>query len=268
MLTISRDLLLKMLLPLLVLFGTCWLAWNYYDVRYFIEWATIAEKYGVIGIYSQADKCGYMPLSPILFVASYELAKTASQMFTNILPALSEVNYYRLIIKMPLLISIVLVGYIMYRNDGWNVAKWWFYGVPVWVVLWTYQFDPIMLLFMLIGTYSLIKREYFKAGLWLGIGAAFKYIPALIIPFGVKIAGNRREKILLLLGFLIPVLIVTLPFLVFDISGFFNQAFGFHMNRYPQMLSIFNIPQLLGGFEMSPLELKIITLIWLSLIHI
>lgn len=245
---------LKIVVPSILLATTTWIAWNYYDIRYFIQWVNVAEREGILKIYSETPKCGYMPLAPLLFIVSYLIAKNIITLAPLVMKSILSFDYLIFIVKIPLLVATVATGYILYRREGWSVAKWWFYGIPVWLVAFTYQFDPIMVFFMLLGVYCLIDGRYRLGGVFIGIGAAFKFIPLLVVPLGYRVLKGNRERIEYTFFVILPILVTSLPFLLFDVRAFISKVFGFHISRYPQMLSIFNIPQLLTNYNLAGLE--------------
>ncbi len=255
----------KIIVPSILLAVTTWIAWNYYDVHHFIQWVKVAEKEGILRLYSEAPKCGYMPLAPLLFIISYLIAKNIIMLAPLVVKSILSFDYLIFIVKIPLLMATVATGYLLYKREGWEIAKWWFYGIPVWLVAFTYQFDPIMVFFMLLGIYCLIDGRYRLGGIFIGIGAAFKFIPLLVMPLGYRIIRDNKKKIEYTLCTLLPIAIVSLPFVLFDMRAFINKVLGFHINRYPQMLSVFNIPQLLMYYNLNLAGLEWLNMIWLPL---
>ena len=256
---------IKIVVPSVLLVLTTWIAWNYYDVYHFIQWVRVAEREGILRLYSEAPKCGYMPLAPLLFIISYLIAKNIITLAPLVIKSILSFDYLIFIVKIPLLVATVATGYLLYKREGWEIAKWWFYGIPVWLVAFTYQFDPIMVFFMLLGIYCLIDGRYRLSGIFMGIGAAFKFIPLLVMPLGYRIIKNNRERIEYTMYTLLPIAIVSLPFVLFDMRSFVNKVFGFHINRYPQMLSIFNIPQLLTHYNISLTGMEWLNTLWFPL---
>ncbi len=119
-------------------------SWNIYDIRYFEEWVTIANKYNVLYIYKYATKAAYPPIPIIMFVSLYNLATFLGGEEFN--PALA-----RFLTKLPLIISFVLIGYILYRCYGWKTARWWYLSYASYSTIFSYQFDLLVALFLLLS---------------------------------------------------------------------------------------------------------------------
>ena len=233
-------------LAILLLIASSWIAWNYYDISVFLEWAKIAESKNVLRIYSDARKAGYMPLAPIVFIATYIIAKGIFEALVQIASIIGAyyLDFMKLFMRIPLLLAIIAAGFLLYKREGWSVAKWWFFGIPVWIVYLAYQFDPLMVLFMVWGAYLFVEKKYYASGILWGIGTALKFVPILFVPLAFKVIGDKRVFMKFLISFLIPVTIISLPFLLFNPVLMVKKVLEFHASRYPQMLSIFNIPML------------------------
>lgn len=254
-------------LAIILFIVTSWVAWNYYDISVFLEWTRIAENKNILKIYSDSKKAGYMPLAPIVFIATYMISKAILSAIVNIINIASSsfyIDFMKLSMRIPLLVSIVLTGLILYKKEGWNVAKWWIFGIPVWIVYLAYQFDPLMVLFMVIGAYFIVEKKYKATGFFWGLGAALKFVPILLLPLAFKVIGNNRKNIIKFLSFFtIPVVFISLPFLLFNPVIMVKKVLEFHASRYPQMLSIFNIPMLLTNYGFS--YANILSWIWIPI---
>ncbi len=254
-------------LAIVLLITTSWIAWNYYDIKVFMEWAKIAENKNILRIYSDARKAGYMPLVPIVFILTYMISNALITFLINLANIASSTFYIdsmRLLMRIPLTFSIVLTGYILYRNEGWKVAKWWIFGIPVWIVYLAYQFDPLMVLFMVLGAYSFVKKKYERAGLFWGLGTALKFVPVILIPLVFKVLkGNRNQLMRFLLFFMLPVITISLPFLLYSPVLMIKKVFEFHASRYPQMLSIFNVPMLISNYKFE--YANMLSWVWIPL---
>ncbi len=242
-------------LAIILLIASSWVAWNYYDISVFLEWAKIAESKNVLRIYSDAKKAGYMPLAPIVFIATYIIAKGIFEVLVQMISIVSVyyLDFMKLFMRIPLLVTIVATGYLLYKREGWNIAKWWFYGIPVWIVYLAYQFDPLMVFFMIWGAYLFVEKKYRASGFLWGIGTALKFVPLLFIPLAYRVIKDRKVFVRFLIYFSIPVIAISLPFLLLNPVLMVKKVLEFHASRYPQMLSIFNVPMLLTNhsFEYS-----------------
>ncbi len=223
--------------------------WNYYDIAVFIEWVKVAITTSPLYIYVYAVKCGYMPLAPLTFIAFTVLGLNILTLLYNVLPPEIQLQIFRLLVKLPLFISIYLVSYILYKREGWKIAREWLIGIPVFIIISTYQFDPLMVLTLLLGAYALLDKRYKLAGIYWALSTAIKYIPIILIPIIAKDLRRKGKLKEFLTTFALVLLAITLPFMIINPSAFIKNALGFHAFRPPQMLSIFNVPYLLSRFD-------------------
>ncbi|OYT60193.1 MAG: hypothetical protein B6U75_02290 [Desulfurococcales archaeon ex4484_217_1] len=252
---------------IVMLIVTSWIAWNYYDIKVFMEWAKIAENKNILSIYSDARKAGYMPLVPIVFILTYIISKALIAFIINLANIASStfyIDFMKLLMRIPLMLAIALTGYILYKKEGWKVAKWWIFGIPVWIVYLAYQFDPLMVLFMVLGAYSFVERKYDKAGLFWGLGTALKFVPIILVPLAFKVLRHRRKELgKFLLFFITPIIAISLPFLIYNPVLMIKKVLEFHASRYPQMLSLFNVPMLISNYEFA--YANILSWIWIPI---
>jgi len=218
----------------LIILGTAVSGWNWYDVQWFIKWA----QYGLLHVY-YAPKCAYFPLAPITFVLLYKSAIYIVNTFH-----LSKPIYLtRLLTKLPMIISALLIAYILYRRVGPSVAILWMFTLPTYSNIWALQFDIITALFLLLTVLLEWRGRSFLAGICLGIATLYKqavlvaYIPYLFY----SIVRKRFRKLLLFTtGFIGTVAIFVIPYLIVSPKMFIQKAILFHAKRFPQDLSIWN----------------------------
>jgi len=252
---------------IVMLIVTSWIAWNYYDIKVFMEWAKIAENENILRIYSDARKAGYMPLVPIVFILTYMISKALIVFIINLANIASSTFYIdsmKILMRIPLMLAIALTGYILYKKEGWKVAKWWIFGIPVWIVYLAYQFDPLMVLFMVLGAYSFVEKKYDRAGLFWGLGTALKFVPIILVPLAFKVLRHRKRELgKFLLFFVTPIVTISLPFLMYNPVLMIKKVLEFHASRYPQMLSLFNVPMLISNYEFA--YANILSWIWIPI---
>ncbi len=250
------------------------LVWNYYDISIFLNWVKIYNELGILNLYTmykynESYRVVYLPLAPITFIAFYSIGQQTANTLMNLTSTtlsanLSEqlkVTLIRGFSKIPLLIMVYATAYLIYKKEkNTEMVKWWFYNIPLILAVATYQFDPIMVFFLLLGTYLIVEDKVTFAGIAWGIGSAIKHVPAVLLPTVYMYFRNWRKFGKFLLTFTLVVTIISLPFLIADPVGFINNALGFHSNRPPQYLSIFNIPVLITNRNTYIVEL--ITKIW------
>ncbi len=249
------------------------IVWNYYDVTIFTNWVKIYNEIGLLNLYTmyrynESYRVVYFPLAPLTFIAFYNLGETTVEALVNTtsmnasstqLEAITT-TLLRVISKIPLILSVYLTAYILYRKEGSEVTRWWFYSIPLIIAVATYQFDPVMILFLLAGSYWIAEKKWVKAGVAWGFGTAIKYVPIILIPVAFMASEKRKDFVKFLTAFIGVVLLVTLPFLLIDPEGFYMNVFEFHSDRPPQYLSIFNIPVLLSNRD--PFITHIVTQVW------
>ena len=249
------------------------IVWNYYDVTIFTNWVKIYNEIGLLNLYTmyrynESYRVVYFPLAPLTFIAFYNLGETTVETLVNTTGINTSstqlevitTTLLRIISKLPLILSVYLTAYILYRKEGSEVTRWWFYSIPLIIAVATYQFDPVMILFLLAGSYWIAEKKWFKAGIAWGLGTAIKYVPIILIPIAFMASEKKKDFTKFIITFIGVVLLVTLPFLLIDPEGFYMNVFEFHSDRPPQYLSIFNIPVLLSNRD--PVITHMVTQIW------
>lgn len=233
--------------------------WNYYDVRYFIEWANVAWKHDVLHIYQFCDKVAYPPIPVLLFVGLYTLAVTLGD---NTILTL-------LVIKIPLIIAFNLIYVLLVKRDSLTAGKLWLISYASYATIFGYQFDLIMVLLLLLVYLEIInpKGSPWKAGLWMALAILVKHGIALLgfIPLLIYLKNKdyRSARNYLIAGFTTG-LLLTAPFLVIAPYSFIHKILLFHENRYPQDLSLWAIPLYVANYDYTRLPHEI-TWIWLPI---
>jgi len=263
-----RRLWIELIIATMLLLLAVILVWNYYDIFIFTNWVRVVQELGLLKLYAMyrhniSYRVVYFPLAPLTFIASYSLGETVSKIVVSsklIMTMTSEqiealkITILRIFSKLPLLLSAYLTAYILYRREGWEVTRWWLYNIPLFVTIATYQFDPIMVLFLLLGTYYIAENKWIKAGIAWGLGTAIKYIPLPLIPIAYLASRNKRNFIQFLVSLIITVSVIAVPFMIANPQDFLNNILEFHSNRPPQYLSIFNIPVLLSNRDVNVVD--------------
>jgi uncharacterized membrane protein len=197
----------------------------------------------------------YPPLWAIFCAASTLLYNLTTNVFVQYLTIKIP------IITADILISIV-VGQIVYSLTGSEKkaqsALILYLFNPVTIIIssvWG-MFDAIPSLFALLSTVFLLRSEYLKSGLILGLGIAFKgFFPAMLLPFFLfsiwEKEKNRSVATKYLLSSILIPIASSIPFL-FAESGVYISSYLFHLNRLPRNLTYwFSISALLGGEQVS-----------------
>ena len=223
--------------------------WNFYDVRYFIKWSEYIARYGLLRVYSipdEAYKVAYPPLPVILFAFHHTIASWTT----------NDVSLWRLIDKLPLLVSFNLVYFILYKKYGKFPALLWIINLLIYIVIHTYQFDLLVSLFILLGLTCIREKKYGLYGVYHTLAALVKPVVGivLVIPLVELLKKkNNRELLKYLVAVLVTGLSITLPFFLVDPYSFIKRVVLFHGKRPPQQLSIWAIPVYLVKYDLAKL---------------
>ncbi|RLG89423.1 MAG: hypothetical protein DRO15_00415 [Thermoprotei archaeon] len=268
MVLLMRRLWIELAIATVLLLLAVIFVWNYYDIFIFMNWVRTVQELGLFKLYAMyryniSYRVVYFPLAPLTFIGSYSLGETVSKIIVSskliitMTPEQIEalkVTILRIFSKLPLLLSAYLIAYILYKREGWEVTRWWLYNIPLFVTIATYQFDPIMVFFLLLGSYYIAENKWIRAGIAWGLGAAIKYIPLPLVPIAYLASRNRHNFIRFLASLAITVGLIATPFMIVNPQDFLNNILEFHGNRPPQYLSIFNIPVLLSNRDVNVVD--------------
>ncbi|NPA71162.1 MAG: DUF2029 domain-containing protein [Crenarchaeota archaeon] len=229
---------------ILILLGTAVSGWNWYDVQWFIRWT----HYDLLHVYF-AEKCAYFPLAPITFVLLYKFATYIAYTYHLYEP----IYFIRFVTKLPMIISAALIAYILYRESRPSVAILWMFTLPTYSNIWALQFDIITALFLLLMVLLEKRGKSLLAGVCLAVAALYKQaVIVAYIPYLIYMIVRRRFRRLALfsLGFFTVLFGVLTPYLLVSYREFIEKAILFHADRFPQDLSIWNIPQILTNYKL------------------
>ncbi|ABN69618.1 hypothetical protein Smar_0510 [Staphylothermus marinus F1] len=257
-LTYQNGLLLLLLINILLL-STAIFSWNYYDVRYFLEWADVVRDHGILFVYKYARKVAYPPIAVLTFVLPHLLATS----ITTSLPII------RLIDKLPLIIAFNLIFIFLRNKHGLKTAYYWLANAVPYLVILVYQFDLLPALFILLAAYELAKpsRNPVKVAVYLALAILYKQILIFLalIPLIIYYKEKRFTdlKKYVVTGIAVAS-IVILPFFVVDPYAFIYKVLIYHSQRYPQELSLWAIPLYLYNYDYTRLP-SWITVTWLPI---
>lgn len=239
----SLFIVIQILLLYLIISG-----WNYYDVRYFIKWY---EEYVATGrlleVYTVSPplKVAYPPLAILIF--SFFHALVASFFPTDIIA-------WRIIDKLPLLISFNIVYFILYRKYGNLASILWLFNFVAYSVIHSYQFDLIVSLFILMAIISIGKEDYEKYGIYTTLATLIKHTLGILLLLPIiellQLKDHRRLSRYLAVIFTIGFVFIF-PFFIVDPVSFIDKVLLFHAKRPPQQLSIWAIPAYLAKYDLS-----------------
>lgn len=156
---------------------------------------------------------------------------------------------YLFLMKVPYLIFdlgllILLIKFFNNKNIVNKAALyWWLNPISIYLIYLWGQFDIIPAFFTLLSFYLATKKRPLKSALFLGIAAAYKNYPLLLLPI-LALSGHKNFKSItktILVG-LTPYVVTVLPFLS---SKFFRDTVI--ASRHSQKLMDFLIS--IGGHE-------------------
>ncbi|WFO75678.1 DUF2029 domain-containing protein [Desulfurococcaceae archaeon MEX13E-LK6-19] len=234
------------LIILLIIASTSWLI---YDVGYFIKWDEVFRKKGLLYIYAYSSPCpeykvAYPPMAVLLFIFFYELGL----MFSD-----ASLVLLRLIVKIPLIISFIMIAYYLYRYYGWNTSKWFLVTIAAYGTVLSYQFDLVVALGLMASFILLYKKKsLFLSGMVFTFAILIKPLPAVLAPlymydsYKIKKIRGVAEFLLGCIAIGIP---IVMPFLYFSPENFIAHVITFHSNRIPQELSLYALPLYLAHYD-------------------
>ncbi|RLG08683.1 MAG: hypothetical protein DRN68_03205 [Thaumarchaeota archaeon] len=151
-----------------------------------------------------------------------------------------NLNFHVLMIKLPIIISDILVGILAYRiasRLGFDERKsllimgiWLFNPITYFMSSIWGMFDSIAVLFMLISIKYIIDEKYIRSAIAAGIGIAVKILPALILlpTLAHLLKSGKLDFRNFILKIALPAaavfLIISTPFLTTPIE-YFNALF-------------------------------------------
>lgn len=102
-------------------------------------------------------------------------------------------------------------------------------------------FDSTAAFWMLAGILLLLRGNKFSSAVALGVGAAYKYFPMLLLWPVLMYIGGKRAKLLYSATSILTVALFQLPFLFSAFSSWLENVILFHLNRPPMGASIYNL---------------------------
>lgn len=249
-------------------------SWNYFDLHLFLLTWNDALTHGW-NIYAVGNS-NYPPLATYLFIGLETIARRTASTPLVTGTRLTELNWVRLVARIPLLIAYLWTGRLLFHRWGWSVARYWLFTPPLLlaallihvhpaftvltVFSWTaliplhvffgYQFDLLVVPFTLLALFSLQDDHPVRFGFYLAVGSLIKFFPIILLPLGLMRFGWRKQLLAMtVFGSLVGLTIA--PFVVSTPHEFYYQLFGFQSQRFPQGLSIFHLPLLAVRYDIA-----------------
>jgi len=216
-------------------------SWNAYDINFFIEWVNVAEQYGLFNVYRYCSKVAYPPLPILIWIPMYKAGVSIS----NILYGYIDYSILRIITKIPIILFIYGIAYLIYRYFGKRPLGYFLLYYGVYAIIAGYQFDAIAVFGLLASYIFLVQNRPILTGVSCSLALLTKHALAAIFPY-LLIVYWRRNGSKATIKFLLTIIlfgsIIILPFFITDPSSFLSKVLIFHSQRYPQLLSIYAIP--------------------------
>ena len=214
-------------------------------------------KQGVWNIYER-EEFVYQPLT-YLFLGSYQtliqslarglnnwLADSSGGAITN--PSL---YWYLILLKLPILIFDLLVGFLLYKLMGKKALTLWLFNPLTIVLLYVFSNVDIFPLFFVLLSYLFYKKEKnLLSAILLGVGAGFKMYPLLLLPFFLIGQKNLKGVVVYLASTLGVFFLILVPFMgpamlqSSLVSGLSTRIFqgqislGFGESLYPAVIGL------------------------------
>jgi hypothetical protein len=131
------------------------------------------------------------------------------------------------------------------------------------------HYEPVVLIFVLLSLYFILKNNYPISAIFLGIGFALKFYPIVLLPFFMWKAKNWYERISYLLIFSIPFIVSIIPIVIMSPDAFFNYLYLQTISWQPKKSFAFIFETLMGSDSLICLKYSFIfTLIFFSLLFL
>jgi uncharacterized membrane protein len=172
------------------------------------------------------------------------------------------------------LASIVLIYLIVNQTSGrknalFASALYGFSPLPLLATSSFISFDSTAAFWMLSSFLLLLVKKPVPSAVALGIGAAYKYFPLILLPAALVYLSKKHQKIQYTIVSVGTFALIQLPFTVLTFQAWLDNVFLYHLNRPASGATIYNLltlhPQLTD--VQSPLTiLSPITLILVFLL--
>jgi len=257
----TKGLILLLVLSIIFTILVAPISWNAYDINFFIEWVDVTEQYGLFNVYRYCSKVAYPPLPILIWIPMYKVGAFIS----NTLYGFIDYSILRIITKVPIILFIYSIAYIIYRYFGRKPLGYFLLYYGVYAIIAGYQFDAIAVFGLLASYIFLIKNRPILTGISCSLALLTKHALAAVFPYLLFVYWRRngsKATIKFMLTTILLGSIIILPFFISDPSSFISKVLIFHSQRYPQLLSIYAIPLYIVHYNYWLLP-SFITWIWI-----
>jgi Gpi18-like mannosyltransferase len=162
-------------------------------------YSTNSFTYPPLWAYSEFPALGLSSLlvSPKLFGVRVDALNLSSESWN--LPPVITTPLFNILSKLPLIVGDVLIGVLLYKIvKGFGKEKlaklsfilWFFNPLVIFVDSIHGQFDVLPTLMTVLGFCFLLRRNYFSAGLSIGLGTLFKIYPIFLAPLYLSMTSK------------------------------------------------------------------------------
>jgi len=194
------------------------------DIYNYRRVAEIIHQFGIFGLYTHTP--GIYPYPPVW--VGFEVAALWLHQ-QNILP-------FSLAIRLPIIIADVGIVAIIWKyvhtlshNSRRALLAATLYALnPVSIIIscWHGQFDALPVFGAALAI-LLAEHHWRRAAGALSIGIALKSFPVLLLPVFARLQRPLSQQIRFSLYVILPVLLLLLPFLIFDAAAVIRELFGY-----------------------------------------
>ncbi|MEI7553658.1 hypothetical protein [Candidatus Chlorohelix sp.] len=159
------------------------------------------------------------------------------------IPLISQIPwFFYFIFKIPVMLADVGIMALLWKMGGKAVAQRYAYS-PYVIMVMIWMFDPIMVFFMLLGVYTLERKNYDLSAISFALGTVIKFVPVFILPAILLYLLRKNITFISLLRY-IAVFGITTGVLIFPYLRGTLFTLEFHGGRIGSGLSwqsIFNL---------------------------
>jgi uncharacterized membrane protein len=102
-------------------------------------------------------------------------------------------------------------------------------------------FDSTAAFWMLLSLLLLADKKAVPSAVAMGVGAAYKYFPLILLPAAIVYVQSKRQRIVYALASLATFAVFQLPFLLIDFPAWLDNVFLYHITRPASGATLYNL---------------------------
>jgi alpha-1,6-mannosyltransferase len=156
----------------------------------------------------------------------------------------NEINDSVFILHCIVLAGELLLLFLLYKSIRKKYISMamagWLWLNPLWIieVSGNLHFEGWMLTFLFAGIYFLFQKKYLLSGIFLGLSAAVKLIPVLVVPFLKKAMGFKKSLVPVLLSGIVFIFCMMYLFISGCFSNF-QQSIDLYFHKFEFNASVY-----------------------------